>query len=81
MLEWYTSLLTFHQATAVYLVSIVVLWVGLWVFFVKTGAAGDSNRGAGPVALALALLAYPALYWTLCMVVAFLDLIGWLWAH
>lgn len=80
MLDWYTSLLTFNQAAAVYLVSIVLLWVGLWVFFAKTSAGGNSD-GSGGAAFVLALCAYPALYWSLWLVIGFIDMIGWLWAH
>lgn len=78
MLEWYTTLLTLNQATAVWLASIPILWVALSFLFLHWDPNDKSLIGA---ALVVSIFAYPAGYWLLWGIVGFLNLIGYLWAH
>lgn len=78
MLEWYTTLLTFNQAKAVWLASIPIFWVALSVWFLRVNPDDKTLIGA---ALMASIFVYPALYWILWCVVGFLNEIGWLWAH
>lgn len=79
IIEWYTTLLTFYQATAVWLVSVAVL--SLVASIIYYSVTKDYDPGAAFAFYMLSLFVYPALYWAVWLVLAFIDLIVWLWAH